>query len=463
MSTPLEDTRSFKAIDLGHATDTTITRVSAGVIAVEGNTVYMAGGTDLAVADGGTGASTLADGGIVIGNGTGAVEVVAAGTTTQILVGGGASTKPVWGTDIPTAVTIGSAYITRVGGTDVTVADGGTGASTLDDGGLMIGNGTGAVEVVAPGTTSQILVGGGAATAPVWGADIPTAVTIGSSYVYRAGGTDVPVTDGGTGASTATGGFDALCPMTAVGDMIYGGASGTVTTLAAGTEGQILTAHGAAAPTWESGRAYAGMYFYEAASTITVSVDDSYYAFNGLFSVGLANGWTFVAGSTGPIASIATASGGTKIQVTDVAHGLLDGDYVNIQSANHNGTSIVSNKADDTFELDIAFDSDETGTWTEGDYLLAGVNAAGVYHLTLSVTARAGASAKEFKFEPVINATHCDKSVFDITTSGTTHQSGSATGIYTIAAGDRVWAQFKNQTDTQDLIAQHANLNLVKI
>ena len=52
----------------------------------------------LAVADGGTGAATLADGGLVIGNTTGAVECDAAGGTDEILVGGGASTKPVWTT-----------------------------------------------------------------------------------------------------------------------------------------------------------------------------------------------------------------------------------------------------------------------------------------------------------------------------------------------------------------------------
>ena len=50
----------FAGINVGHASDTTIARASAGVIAVEGKSVYMAGGTDVALADGGTGAS-LAD------------------------------------------------------------------------------------------------------------------------------------------------------------------------------------------------------------------------------------------------------------------------------------------------------------------------------------------------------------------------------------------------------------------
>lgn len=48
----------FTGIELGHASDTTLTRSSAGNMAIEGNVVYRAGGTDVPVADGGTGAST---------------------------------------------------------------------------------------------------------------------------------------------------------------------------------------------------------------------------------------------------------------------------------------------------------------------------------------------------------------------------------------------------------------------
>jgi hypothetical protein len=47
------------SIELGHASDTTISRTGAGDIAVEGNAVYRAGGTDVPVTDGGTGASTI--------------------------------------------------------------------------------------------------------------------------------------------------------------------------------------------------------------------------------------------------------------------------------------------------------------------------------------------------------------------------------------------------------------------
>lgn len=61
-----------------------------------------------------------------------------------------------------------------------------------------------------------------------------------SGTVYESGGTDVSIADGGTGASTKAGGFDALSPMTTSGDIIYGGASGTGTRLAVGSSGQVL-------------------------------------------------------------------------------------------------------------------------------------------------------------------------------------------------------------------------------
>jgi hypothetical protein len=44
-------------IELGHASDTTIARSGAGDATIEGNQIYRAGGTDVALADGGTGAS----------------------------------------------------------------------------------------------------------------------------------------------------------------------------------------------------------------------------------------------------------------------------------------------------------------------------------------------------------------------------------------------------------------------
>lgn len=47
----------FTSVEVGHATDTTLARSSAGNLTIEGNLIYRAGGTDVPVTDGGTGAS----------------------------------------------------------------------------------------------------------------------------------------------------------------------------------------------------------------------------------------------------------------------------------------------------------------------------------------------------------------------------------------------------------------------
>ena len=54
------DSPQLTAINVGHATDTTLSRKSAGVLQVEANELYLQGGTDVAIGDGGTGASTAA-------------------------------------------------------------------------------------------------------------------------------------------------------------------------------------------------------------------------------------------------------------------------------------------------------------------------------------------------------------------------------------------------------------------
>ena len=78
-------------IELGHATDTTIARSSAGVVTIEGAEIRT--GT-VAVAKGGTGATTLTDGGVLLGSGTGAITAMAVLSDGQMIVGDG-TTDPV--------------------------------------------------------------------------------------------------------------------------------------------------------------------------------------------------------------------------------------------------------------------------------------------------------------------------------------------------------------------------------
>jgi hypothetical protein len=141
-----------------------------------------------------------------------------------------------------TRSTFGGGY--TPGGTDVAVADGGTGASTASAAATNLGLGTGdspqfaGVNVGHASDTTITRTGAGD-------------VAVEGNALYRAGGTDVPVTDGGTGASTASGArtnlglvigtdIDARV-MTTQDDIIFGGASGAATRLGKGSDGQVLT------------------------------------------------------------------------------------------------------------------------------------------------------------------------------------------------------------------------------
>jgi len=92
-------------------------------------------------------------------------------------------------TDIPTAVTIGTAYVYRVGGTDVSVADGGTGLSTLTIHALYVGNGASAPTALAVGGTGSYLRGASGAD-PVWSTlTLPNTAAV--STILYASATDV--------------------------------------------------------------------------------------------------------------------------------------------------------------------------------------------------------------------------------------------------------------------------------
>jgi hypothetical protein len=92
--------------------------------------------------------------------------------------------------DLDDAVTKASNYIYRGGGTDVAVADGGTGASTLTQYGVLVGAGTNAVQALTAGSNGQVLVGSTTAN--------PVMATLGStggtiSYVAGAGSLSLDV------------------------------------------------------------------------------------------------------------------------------------------------------------------------------------------------------------------------------------------------------------------------------
>jgi len=208
---------------------------------------------------------------------------------------------------------------------------------------------------------------------------------------------------------------------------------------------------------------HAEMYIYDDATGTTINVADQYHAIQGLFSQGEIANFTFSAGDSGS-GNITTADGGAAINIADVGHGLVSGDYVQIQSANHTGSVEVTRIDDDNFTVPIAYVGDETGYWQQGDRLVAGTGAAGTYQFGFSTSLLSDGNGKTYKFELCKNTTHIDESACErkIGTGADVGSMGSC-GIVTIAEGDEITLIVKNTADATDLTLKHANLNMHRI
>ena len=154
------ETALLRAYDTGGASYTTFGTLTAGNpptfdlaagVTLGGAYIYRAGGTDVAVTDGGTGLSAVATGELLYGSAANTYSALAFdGTATRYLANtGGGATIPAWSQiDLTNGVT----GILPVG-------NGGTGATTLTDHGVLVGSGAGAITPLAVGATGELLIG----------------------------------------------------------------------------------------------------------------------------------------------------------------------------------------------------------------------------------------------------------------------------------------------------------------
>jgi hypothetical protein len=142
----------------------------------------------LTVPKGGTGANTFTSKGILFGNGNSTIQVTSSAANSVLVTDG--SSNPSLSTDLNASITIGSQYIYRVGGNDVSLADGGTNASlTQTPGGIVYGTNSSAMAFNSAGNANQVLLSGGAG-APVWSAlSLSTAASVTGILGIANGGT----------------------------------------------------------------------------------------------------------------------------------------------------------------------------------------------------------------------------------------------------------------------------------
>ena len=298
---------------------------------------YLAAGNftgTLAVGNGGTGATSLTDGGVLLGSGTGAITATAVLGDGVILIGDGTTDPTTLDVGSSTAITTLGTVSTGVWeGTDVGVAHGGTGVSTLTDGGVLLGNGTGNIQAMAVLADGEMIVGDGT-TDPVAesGADLRTSIGVGTgdspqftavelghasdttiarasagnvtiegNEIYRAGGTDVPVADGGTGRSTLTDG-----------GILIGKGTAAINQMAVLADGEMIVGDGTTDPVAEAGSTLRASIGCDAAGNITSGT-----VATARLGSGTASSGTFLRGDS----SWAAAGGGKVLQVVSATHG----------------------------------------------------------------------------------------------------------------------------------------------
>jgi hypothetical protein len=204
----------------------------------------------LGLSNGGTARSLVMQPGAVIWSGSDGFYVGPAGVSGQVLVSGGTS-APTWGSALivsPQSANYFFAGPTSGGAADATfrlmtisdlpdsgVAPNTYGSSTTIP--VFTVNAKGQITAVtntaiSAGTVTSVSVSGGTTGLTTSGSPITSSGTITLS------GTLIPG-NGGTGISTYS-----------VGDMLYASGTSTLSRLAAGTSGQVLTSAGAGAPTW---------------------------------------------------------------------------------------------------------------------------------------------------------------------------------------------------------------------
>lgn len=139
--------------------------------------VVFSNGTDVIqatgnVVSGGTGQTSYAVGDILFASTTTALSKLADVTTGNALISGGVGVAPSYGK-------IG--LTTHVSGT-LPVDNGGTGATSLTANNVLLGNGTAAVQFVAPGSSGNVLISNGA----TWTSAAPVYVPAGTVIYYAA-------------------------------------------------------------------------------------------------------------------------------------------------------------------------------------------------------------------------------------------------------------------------------------
>ena len=208
--------------------------------------------TALTVANGGTGASTLTDGGVLLGSGAGAVTALGQATDGQLVIGSTGADPQLatltQGTGVTITNTAGGIEISAAGsgGTVTNIATAGTVNGLTLTGGPITNTGTitlgGTLANIANGALTNSTVSYGGVTVALGASDATPAFDLSDA-------TSLPLGTGTTGTlAISRGGTNITTYST--GDILYASAANTLSKLNIGSTGEVLSVSAGGVVEW---------------------------------------------------------------------------------------------------------------------------------------------------------------------------------------------------------------------
>ena len=208
---------------------------------------------------------------------------------------------------------------------------------------------------------------------------------------------------------------------------------------------------------------YGEMHVHGNSTATDISTTNIPHLMQGLFAEEDTEGFTFVAGSTGPIAAFAeystVVSGTTK--VTDANHGLSSGAILSINgTTSYNGIFKITVIDASNYYIIATFVADDaTGNWYEGDKLVNTTGKTAKYMVEFHGfgTPETNNDIIEFHLykDAIVLANLESKGKF---TSSTDVKPMSASGLVTLADNEAVTFAITNTTGTGDFTMEHVNM-----
>lgn len=204
------------------------------------------------------------------------------------------------------------------------------------------------------------------------------------------------------------------------------------------------------------------------ANPTTINAAGEWHALQNDVIVGALKGFTYTAGTTNTITSVANAGGGDILVTTGSAHSISVGDIItqngNADAAYNGIFEVLTTPAADTYTVTAVYTATDTGFVQRGSTLtVSGGNGGAAYKGTWASSGISATINHVFDFAPVVNTTVAAAAKARRKFSNTDFGSFSGTELPTLAAGDKITFVIQNVGASGDMTIRTLDLNLHRL